>query len=127
MKLFEPAKIGNLRLRSRLVLSPMGTRGDVDGGYDVRNIEYFRMRAEGGAGLIITGLNMVSERFETRANNALYTFFHADRLGILADKVHSEGAKLLVQIGPGLGRVYFTDPDGGPIKKGDRFKVLMVR
>lgn len=112
--LFERTRIGQVKLRNRLVLAPMGTRGDVDGGYDPRNIEYFRMRAAGGAGLIITGLNMVSQRFETRANNCLESFFHVDRLGLLVDKVHQEGSKILIQIGPGLGRVYFTDPENPP-------------
>ena len=114
MILFERTMLGKLKLKNKLVLAPMGTKGAVDGGYDERSIEYFRQRARGGAGLILTGLNMVTQRFETRANSALESFFQADRLGILVDKMHEEGAKILVQIGPGLGRVYFTDPDNPP-------------
>lgn len=110
MKLFEKANIGNMKLKNRIVMAPMGTTADVDGGYNERSIDYFVERAKGGVGLIITGANIVSTKFEDRPCNQLDSFHQVDRLGILADKVHQYGSKLCVQITPGLGRMVFTDP-----------------
>lgn len=110
LKLFEKAAIGNMKLRNRIVMAPMGTTADVDGGYNQRSIDYFVERAKGGAGLIITGANIVSTKYEDRPCNQLDNFHQVDRLGILVDKVHQHGAKIAIQITPGLGRMVFTDP-----------------
>lgn len=110
LKLFEKGTIGNMKLKNRIIMAPMGTTADVDGGYNVRSIDYFVERAKGGVGLIITGANIVSTKFEDRPCNQLDNFHQVDRLGILADKVHQYGAKLCVQLTPGLGRMVFTDP-----------------
>lgn len=114
MKLFERGTIGSIKTRNRIILAPMGNKTAADGGFEERSIEYFRLRAAGGVGLIITGLNMVSTEFETRACNVLETNFQVDRLGLLCDKVHIEGSKIVVQIGPGLGRVAYTDQQNPP-------------
>ena len=114
MKLFEKGKIGSLTVPNRVCMAPMGTKTAVDGGFEERSIEYFRLRAAGGTGLIFTGLNMVCTEFETRAANTLEGFHQTDRLGLLCDKVHQEGSKIVVQIGPGLGRVGYSDPEHAP-------------
>ena len=114
MKLFERASIGNIKLRNRIILAPMGNKTATDGGFDERSIEYFRRRAAGGVGLVMTGLHFVSTEFEGRAANVLETNFQIDRLGLLCDKVHIEGAKIVVQIGPGLGRIAYTDQKNPP-------------
>lgn len=114
MKLFEKTQIGNVKLANRIIMAPMGTKTAVDGGFEERSIEYFRQRAAGGVGMIITGLNMVCTEFETRAANTLEGFHQTDRLGLLCDKCHYEGAKVFVQIGPGLGRVAYSDPENPP-------------
>lgn len=114
MKLFEKGQIGSMKVKNRICMAPMGTKTAVDGGFEERSIEYFRQRAAGGTGLIFTGLNMVCTEFETRAANTLEGFHQTDRLGLLCDKVHQEGAKIIVQIGPGLGRVGYSDPEHAP-------------
>lgn len=114
LKIFEKANIGNMKLRNRIVMAPMGTTADVDGGYNQRSVDYFVERAKGGAGLIITGANIVSTKYEDRPCNQLDSFHQVDRLGIMADKIHQYGAKLCVQITPGLGRMVFTDPFTSP-------------
>ena len=114
MKLFDRIKIGNITLRNRIAMAPMGCKTDPDGGFDDRSIEYFGLRAKGGTGLIITGLNMVCTEYETRAANVLEGFHHVNRLSLLVDKCHQYGAKVLVQIGPGLGRVGYSDPENPP-------------
>jgi 2-enoate reductase len=56
MKLFEPGRIGKLRVKNRIVMAPMGTRfEEPDGRLSQRGIDYYVARAKGGTGLIITG------------------------------------------------------------------------
>lgn len=114
MKLFEKGKIGNVVVKNRIVMAPMGTPADPDGGYSQRNIDYLVERAKGGAGLIITGATTVTEKYEPRPCNLLNNFHHCDRVGILADRVHMYGTKLCIQISPGIGRLNFTDPFNPP-------------
>jgi 2-enoate reductase len=113
-KLFEKGKIGNVQIKNRIVLAPMGSKSDTDGGYEPRGIQYFEERAKGGTGLIITGMSMVCEKYETRPHNALTGHFHVDRLGLLCDKVHHYESKIFIQLSPGLGRLAFSDPDRIP-------------
>ena len=50
--LFEPIKIGNMQLKNRLIMAPMGT-GYGEGGYvGKRIIDYLEARAKGGVGLV---------------------------------------------------------------------------
>lgn len=109
MKQFEKVKIGNLTLRNRLGMSPMGTNGDAACRYTPAAINYFAERAKGGLGLIITGMNACTDRYEAVAKNILQSVHDAVPLSELVDKVHFAGAKLIVQIGPGLGRLC-SDP-----------------
>lgn len=56
-RLFEPGRIGTLELKNRIVMPPMGARcyglwGEVTDTV----IEWFRRRAAGGCGLVITGV-----------------------------------------------------------------------
>lgn len=51
--LFEKSKIGSMKLKNRIFMSPMGTTGEADGAYCIDGINYFMERAKGGAGLII--------------------------------------------------------------------------
>jgi 2,4-dienoyl-CoA reductase-like NADH-dependent reductase (Old Yellow Enzyme family)/NADPH-dependent glutamate synthase beta subunit-like oxidoreductase len=50
--LFEPVKLGPLRLRNRLVMAPMGTCLDNDGFITNEAIAYYERRARGGVGTI---------------------------------------------------------------------------
>ncbi len=52
--LFQPAELGNLKLENRIVMAPM-TRSFSPGGVPGDDVAgYYRRRAEGGAGLILT-------------------------------------------------------------------------
>lgn len=106
--LLTKGRIGNMELKNRIVMAPMGTSADGDGGYSARTIRYFTERAKGGTGLIITGRNASVLEYEGYSCSALSNFHHVNRLAALADNVHAYGAKLCVQIGPGLGRIMFT-------------------
>ena len=59
--LFQPGNIGTLQLDNRLVLAPMGIpRADFEGRVTDELIAFYRPRAEGGAGLLITSFASVS-------------------------------------------------------------------
>jgi 2-enoate reductase len=116
--LFDKTKIGNMKLKNRIVMAPMGTTGEADGAYNMNAINYFEERAKGGAGLIITGANVVSTKYEPRPCTELSNFHHVERLNMLIDRCHHYGAKVCVQISPGLGRQQFTDPFTPPYSAG---------
>jgi len=53
-KLFEPVRIGQMELKNRIVMPPMGTGYAADHGFvSQRLIDYYEARARGGTGLII--------------------------------------------------------------------------
>lgn len=114
-RLFEPGKIGNLVTKNRIVMCPMGigSLADLDGGFSRRLIDYYVARAKGGVGLIITGGSIVHAALEPGTQQLGMTrvdsYAHLGRLSELCDAVHHYGAKIAVQLSPGLGRVAFTD------------------
>lgn len=108
--IFQEGRIGNLYLKNRIVMAPMGTKSDPDGGFCQRDIDYYTARAKGGVGMIITGRAAVSVKYEMRSHHVLDNYHQVNRLGMLAEKVHIYGCRLCVQIGPGLGRMVHQDP-----------------
>ena len=116
--LFDKTYIGKMKLKNRVFMSPMGTTGEADGAYNIDAINYFMERAKGGAGLIITGANVVSTKYEPRPCTELSDFHHVERLNMLIDRCHHYGAKVCVQLSPGLGRQQFTDPFTPPYSAG---------
>lgn len=118
-RLFEKTQIGSMKLRNRIVMGPMGTTGEADGAYTMDGVYYFEERAKGGAGLIITGANVVSTKYEPRPCTELSNFHHVERLNMLVDRCHHYGAKVCVQLSPGLGRQQFTDPFTPPYSAGE--------
>ena len=116
--LFDKTRIGSMKLKNRIFMSPMGTTGEADGSYCNEGIDYFEERAKGGVGLIITGANVVSTKYEPRPCTELSNFHHVERLNMLIDRCHHYGAKVCVQLSPGLGRQQFTDPFTAPYSAG---------
>ena len=62
--LFEPIKVGNMRVKNRVVMPPMGINFGIDdeGHITDQLCEYFSVRAKGGAGMIIVGGGGISPR-----------------------------------------------------------------
>ena len=116
--LFDKTQLGTMKLKNRIFMSPMGTTGEADGAYCIDGINYFMERAKGGAGLIITGANVVSTKYEPRPCTELSNFHHVERLNMLIERCHNYGAKVCVQLSPGLGRQQFTDPFTPPYSAG---------
>ena len=105
MKLLEPGRIGSMTVRNRVFMAPMGTTSEPDGSLHDRSIRYYEERAKGGFGFIITGANQVNTKYEQKACNILGSERSLNQLGFLARRVHHNGAKLVVQLTPGLGRM----------------------
>ncbi|MDO8567336.1 MAG: FAD-dependent oxidoreductase [Dehalococcoidales bacterium] len=60
-KLFTPINVGSMRLKNRIVMSPMGTNyADKDGLVTARQIAYYAERAKGGAGAVTTEVATVT-------------------------------------------------------------------
>ncbi|MBL7120239.1 MAG: FAD-dependent oxidoreductase [Dehalococcoidia bacterium] len=121
MKLFEPGKIGNMVTKNRIVMAPMGTGlSDSDGGFSRRQIDYYVARAKGGTGLIMPGVCFVDTTLEGDSMgllglNRANSLGHLNRISELCDAVHHYGAKIAIQLSPGMGRIRFVSP-GSPLE-----------
>lgn len=114
MKILEQTRIANMKLRNRMYMAPMGTSTEADGSFSDRSIRYYEERAKGGFGLIITGANQVTMKYEAKACNVLGTPKAYEQLNFLVRRVHNQGAKLCIQLTPGLGRMQFTTGEVRP-------------
>lgn len=107
LRLLEPIRIGNMELKNRMVLAPMGvTIGNMTKG----TVDYFAERAKGGAAMIFCNIKG-SAAFESAAHSI---FFNKDTEALFKETVercHAYGCKVGAQIMPGDGRI------GGPSTK----------
>ena len=115
-KLFEPIEINHLVIKNRLVMGPMGNINMADefGRPSEKMLAYFEARAKGGVGLITTGLVPTSAGIDpTVTEHGGMSYF--PRIGgtrtnlvgwrNLSAVCHNHGAKVFIQLTPGLGRV----------------------
>lgn len=114
--IFSPIQVGKLTIKNRLVMAPMGNISmcDETGRPNEKMIAYFTERAKGGVGLITTGLVPVSHGLDhtiTELDKLTY-FPRLDRSRTcyagwrdLSANIHSYGARVFIQVTPGLGRV----------------------
>ena len=109
MKLFERVNYGNVRLKNRIAIAPMGMKTGIDGFVSQRNIDFYKRIAQGGAGLINVGCFMCTQEFESRPTWAMDSFFQVADVGQLVDECHAYGAKVMIQLTVGLGRVAYAD------------------
>lgn len=98
--LFRPLKVGSLELPNRIVMAPMTRGASPDGIPDETVASYYRRRAEGGVGLIITEGAYVSE------DTSLYdpmipNLFREESLNGWANvvkQVHDAGGRIVPQL-----------------------------
>lgn len=114
MKLLKKGYIGKLELKNRVYMAPMGTATEPDGSFSDRAIRYYEERAKGGTGLIITGANQVTLKYEAKAANVLGSPRSFEQLNFLVRRIHYNDAKICIQLTPGLGRMQFTTGDVTP-------------
>jgi len=91
---FEPLRIGGVRLPNRIALAPVKTTfGPPDGRGTDRHVAYFRRRAAGGAGLIISEpLYVVPEGKEHPRQLGIDEDGKVAGLSRIVSAVHAEGA-----------------------------------
>ena len=110
--LFSPGTIGTLKTRNRLVMAPMATNyAGETGGVTEDLIEFYELRAKGGAGLLIVENCCVD--FPTGKGGATQLRLDDDRfipgLSRLVEAVHRQGAGIAIQIN-------HSGPAGAPAK-----------
>lgn len=116
-RLFEPIEIGGVKIKNRIVMSPMVTHFASDKGtVSERQTDYYAERAKGGVGLIITESCYV--RADGRRKKYRLSICKDDDIqGLkkLTQAVHKFGAKIAVQLHHG-GRVCLSaDIDEIPV------------
>lgn len=100
-KLFSPIKIGNVEIKNRLVMSPMGTLLNEPGGcVGERTYKYFEARAKGGVGLLCTEICRYNdvEGASAWTQMAMSDDKYIEPFRKMADMIHSYGAKIFVQL-----------------------------
>lgn len=108
--LFTPLRIGKVEIRNRFAMAPMAL-GQLTShwAYAQESIDYFKERAKGGTGLIITGANFIENKIEKHRKASFPCPLedpqeYMTQLKKMSDAVHSYGSKLFVQLTAGLGR-----------------------
>ncbi|MEL4305411.1 FAD-dependent oxidoreductase [Methanococcoides sp. LMO-2] len=121
-KLFEPCNIGTCNLINRVIMAPMGNINMADpiGRPTEKMIAYFRERAKGGTGLLITGLVPVSYGIDPTVSEENDTTYFPRIDGTsrtrlsgwrdLTAAVRPYGSKIFIQLSAGLGRVGSPEP-----------------
>lgn len=99
--IFKPITVNRTTFKNRVVMTPMGTNyGEPDGQMSYQHINYYRLRAKGGTGLII--VENANVDFPTGSNGTSQIRIDHDsfmpRLYKLADTIHDEGGMVAIQI-----------------------------
>lgn len=112
--LMSPFKIGNVEIKNRLAVAPLGSfylLNGPKGEYNNNSIEYLLERARGGFGLIVLG-NVVGDMESDKPNvidgqipPAYAPNTWKESAIRLTERVHFYGCKIFMQIGMGRGRM----------------------
>ncbi|MEZ5573327.1 MAG: FAD-dependent oxidoreductase [Halioglobus sp.] len=99
--LLSPGRIGNMALRNRIIMAPMGTNfAAADGQCSERLVSYYEARAKGGAGLLI--LETSAAMWPSGASMPNTIGFSDDKflpgLSGLTHRIHQHGAKIVAQL-----------------------------
>lgn len=99
--IFKPITVNRTTFKNRVVMTPMGTNyGEPDGQMSYQHINYYRLRAKGGTGLII--VENANVDFATGSNGTSQIRIDHDsfmpRLYKLTETIHDEGGMVAIQI-----------------------------
>lgn len=99
-KLFMPIKIGKMKLKNRIIMAPMATNFAAnDGSVTDRMLDYYRERAKGGVGLIISESCYISNEGKGSLNRlGINKDEHIDGLKILTKVVHDYDVKIAAEL-----------------------------
>ena len=119
--LFTPWKVGNVEIKNRIVMCPMGGTSlfgwfELTGcGFDKEAAKLFLERAQNNVGLIIPGIAPLRDTFWGKwlwQNPKMF-----DELKEFMDEIHKTGAKLFIQLTAGMGRSWAITELVGPLHK----------
>jgi len=106
--LFTPWKIGNVEIKNRIVLCPMGGTSlfgwmeHTGNHFDKEAAKFFIEKAQNNVGLIIPGIAPIRSTFMNQwlyQNKKMFV-----ELKEFMDEIHKTGAKLFIQLTAGMGR-----------------------
>ena len=128
--LFTPWKIGNVQIKNRIVMCPMGGTSlfgwfELTGcGFDKEAAKLFLERAQNNVGLIIPGIAPLRDTFWGKwlwQNPKMF-----DELKEFMEEIHKTGAKLFIQLTAGMGRSWAITELVGPLHK-NKFTRALVK
>ena len=127
--LFTPWKVGNVEIKNRIVMCPMGGTSlfgwfELTGcGFDKEAAKLFLERANNNVGLIIPGIAPLRDTFWGKwlwQNPKMF-----EELMDFMDEIHKTGAKLFVQLTAGMGRSWAITELVGPLHKNKVTRALI--
>ncbi len=119
--LFTPWKIGNVEIKNRIVLCPMGGTSlfgwmEFTGcNFDKEAAKFFIERAKNNVGLIIPGIAPIRDTILGKwlyKNEKMFK-----ELKLFMDEIHKTGAKLFIQLTAGMGRSWAITDHIAPLHK----------
>ena len=128
--LFTPWKVGNVEIKNRIVMCPMGGTSLFGwfelGGchFDKEAAKLFLERANNNVGLIIPGIAPLRDTFWGKwlwQNPKMF-----EDLKVFMDEIHATGAKLFIQLTAGMGRSWAITELVGPLHK-NKFTRALVK
>lgn len=106
--LFTPFKIGNVEIKNRFVLAPMGQTSLIDTlhgkGFKAENKDFFVDKAKDGVGLIIPGVTFLYSFLDHSPVWERKEYF--EQLQDVADEIHKYGSKIFIQLSAGMGKAF---------------------
>ena len=127
--LFTPWKVGNVEIKNRIVMCPMGGTSlfgwfELTGcGFDQEAAKLFLERARNNVGLIIPGIAPLRDTFWGKwlwQNPKMF-----EELKVFMDEIHKTGAKLFIQLTAGMGRSWAITELVGPLHKNKFTRTLI--
>lgn len=67
--LFSPIKIGNLTLKNRIAVAPMGSEPNTSGFLSEQNLAAYELRAKGGAAIVTRGETLIGHKTDSAHGN----------------------------------------------------------
>ncbi|MBQ8358677.1 MAG: FAD-dependent oxidoreductase [Oscillospiraceae bacterium] len=127
--LFTPWKVGNVEIKNRIVMCPMGGTSlfgwfELTGcKFDKEAAKLFLERAQNNVGLIIPGIAPLRDTFWGKwlwQNPKMF-----EDLKEFMDEIHKTGAKVFIQLTAGMGRSWAITELVGPLHKNKFTRALI--
>ena len=127
--LFTPWKVGNVEIKNRIVMCPMGGTSlfgwfELTGcGFDKEAAKLFLERAQNNVGLIIPGIAPLRDTFWGKwlwQNPKMFR-----ELKVFMDEIHKTGAKLFIPLTAGMGRSWAITDMIAPMHKNKVMRTLI--